>query len=647
MTKRRPALLGLIALAFVLLSGGLFQVHMEGDSPIRINELVAASGDYRPRGLAWDWVEITNSASESLTLDGLYLSDEEQILKKWAFPAHLKLKAGGFLQILLPGEELLEMKEKALLCTAFSLPRKDGLLLLTDGLRVLDRVAWAGLPRDVSYGRPAGQKGFLLLDTQTPGFENPLTGYTSQLEAPSFSVAGGCQQGPVTLQISSPKGEIRYTLDGKEPDSNSALYTGALTISQNTVLRARCFHADSIKSPVSTDTYLFEAPIPGYTVCVSGDPDSFFGPSGIFVRGNWNLSHQNRGHMELLKDGKTVLNEACSFALTGGSSLKALPRSFTLYARGGLGEDAFWFNPFPERDSQSHKAFTLRTGGTESRQTEFRDAFLCSLFQGRGIFCPASQPCAVYLNGSFWGAFHLREKINQSSIARYEGLLDDKIKDQIIILKNKGFSIHGDGQELRDLAQFCRENDLSLPSNLAHVEGLLDLDSVLTHSLCEMLVGNMDMQNVRYYKLPQGKWKMVLFDLDNSVYNTNPYPMEIYTRSKRNPTGLFYDEIFPAILEAPSVRERFLELAGKLIRDLPKDLVLKKADAWKEGFWPMMRPHILKWGNIPLDSYDLKVEAFKSMLAKRLEIFPQNLVKAFHISDEEAGRWGIPTLPKP
>ena len=50
---------------------------------------------------------------------------------------------------------------------------------------------------------------------------------------------------------------IRYTLDGSAPTSKSPLYTAALQVSHNTLLRAVYERADTLASPITTVTYLF------------------------------------------------------------------------------------------------------------------------------------------------------------------------------------------------------------------------------------------------------------------------------------------------------------------------------------------------------------------------------------------------------
>ena len=59
--------------------------------------------------------------------------------------------------------------------------------------------------------------------------------------APVFSMNGGFYAGSQSVELTglSPATEIRYTINGKEPDSSSTMYTGPVTITKTTALRAQ------------------------------------------------------------------------------------------------------------------------------------------------------------------------------------------------------------------------------------------------------------------------------------------------------------------------------------------------------------------------------------------------------------------------
>src|SRR4030042_4262620 len=110
-----------------------------------------------------------------------------------------------------------------------------------------------------------------------------------------YSVEHGFYDTPFQLTLSSPTqtAEIRYTLDGSTPKSNTGIvYRSPLTITGTTIIRAAAFKANYQDSSVVTKTYIFvsdvlsqspsgQAPGPGWpTGSVNGqvidygmDPD--------------------------------------------------------------------------------------------------------------------------------------------------------------------------------------------------------------------------------------------------------------------------------------------------------------------------------------------------------------------------------------
>jgi len=77
------------------------------------------------------------------------------------------------------------------------------------------------------------------------------------LATPTASPAGGNFQASVNVTISGPaSATVHYTTDGSDPGENAAVYTGPLTFSSTTTLKARAFRADWTPSAVMTEAYV-------------------------------------------------------------------------------------------------------------------------------------------------------------------------------------------------------------------------------------------------------------------------------------------------------------------------------------------------------------------------------------------------------
>jgi hypothetical protein len=72
---------------------------------------------------------------------------------------------------------------------------------------------------------------------------------------PEFSARGGIYRSNVDLRVTSSRGVVRYTLDGREPDETSPVFTNALMVTNCTTIRARIFVPGEYAGPIATESY--------------------------------------------------------------------------------------------------------------------------------------------------------------------------------------------------------------------------------------------------------------------------------------------------------------------------------------------------------------------------------------------------------
>lgn len=589
-----------------------------------------------------DWVELYNAGSQSVSLKGFYLSDNAQDLKKYALPGST-IKPGKCLQIYCYTGDSKDKLRNKYINTAFEIKRTDGTLILSDGENIVDAVSLHTQFGGVSYGRPQGQGAFRYFEAPTPQQPNPEKGCEKRLDKVRFSVTGGFVKEAFTLSLTAEKGAvIRYTLNGDEPGSKSAVYQEPLLIEKNAVVRARAYQEGFLSSLTGTQTYLFEEAQSGIpVVCLAGEAALFFGDKGLFEKGNEGLAAERTLNTEIYDgDSKQAVNQLAGIRLTGGTSTVHVPRTFTLYARGSLEREVFEFNPFPDRTYSAYSALTLRHGGTDTKKTRVKDAFLTRLANGYGVMYLASAPAQVYVNGEYWGAFNFREKANQDAIAQWEGLNDKDLTDKIDIIKNRWKEQKGSKADLDDLAAFCRANNLNDEKALKHVTDRLDVRSLFVHTAMEIISGNTDLSNVRYYRLPGGKWKLLLFDLDLSMYHNDREPLDFYLRSGRQPTKKCYGELFNALMEVPKMRDQFLTLIGKLMAErFSPEFINREMDKWRALYEPVFARHYDKWRAGNLTRWHQEMDKFQKYLLLRPKSVMNWLIKAYNLNAEDTEKY--------
>ncbi len=89
----------------------------------------------------------------------------------------------------------------------------------------------------------------------------------------------------VSLSGAAAGQSIRYTLDGSAPTPASSAYSGAITISNSTQLRARIFGANDARGPIAMETYLR----------LSSDLQNFSSNLPILILENWGAGRPGTG----------------------------------------------------------------------------------------------------------------------------------------------------------------------------------------------------------------------------------------------------------------------------------------------------------------------------------------------------------------
>lgn len=168
-------------------------------------------------GEAEDWIELHNTGSSAVQLQGWYLTDDSNDLQAWTFP-DVSLQANEYLLVFASNKDRAASNSE--LHTNFKLKSGGEFLALVrpDGTSVASEYApeYPNQFDDISYG------GSTYFPRPTPGSANSAG--VSELEGSlAFGLPHGFYQSPQTLTLTSnlPNGTTRYTLDGSTPPSDT------------------------------------------------------------------------------------------------------------------------------------------------------------------------------------------------------------------------------------------------------------------------------------------------------------------------------------------------------------------------------------------------------------------------------------------
>ena len=642
----------LMVLLCLLLSLALPALAEDGD--VVINEVMASNGMYENEH-SYDWIELHNRGGKTVDLSGWMLSDGKKNLAKFVFPAGAKIKAGGYVVIWCTGEDGVAPGSKSPYYASFSLKSEGETIYLTnaDGVRVQE-LEYPRQYGNVSWGLPAGFTGeptgadYGYLENATRAKKNDAAVYPARVGEPILLTSGGFYAGGVTVQASCPEGAVlRYTADGETPTAKSAVFPAeGLQVGETTALRVRAFAEDAAPSVTVSATYIVEDAQLTPVVCLVTDDQYLFNKkTGALVKGtgdtpNYEKEWEYPVNIEYINgEGVCEINQMGTFTASGHSARQNAQKSIALYARKAYGKESFAFNPFPTRDYTEYQSLLLRGANSDFSATRLRDIVASSLAEGQGILYQDHVVIQVYINGRYWGHYNLREKINKHFIAAYEGVTEEADIDRIDILARTGtdrFTQHGDNADWLELADFCKKNDLNIPENLAYVEERLDIDNMFTHAAYQIILGNVDFTNVRVYRVPGGKWKYILFDVEACWRNLDKTPLEYYIKPVEAKINGFRHEPLNALLNVPEYRGRFLRRIAELLDTVfVWDNVERQFDEVIAQLEPILPRHIARWNNMKLKNWQTNISATKYYARVRPRKIPGLLQKAMKLTDAE------------
>lgn len=615
---------------------------------------------------AGDWVELFNPTDKVHDLSGYGLSDSLSWPRKWRFPQGTAIYPNEYKMVLLDKSENPGTNTAAL-HAGFALARMGGeVMTFSDAEgRILDRVVLSEIPLNISYGRSQERDGFFYYDTPTPGQPNG-TGFAGFTARPVLSQAGGLYKDNVVLSITAqPGAEIRYTTDGSIPTIDQGQpYTGPIEIMATTALRVRAFVPGMQPSQTVTASFIMKTYFTLPVVSLVIDPwELWNNETGMFAAGlnedgtPINLAaydsipfrkptpvyrlhgkERRQAYAEMFKAGgsATVFSQGVTMGIIGQYSLDMPQKSLKLVAKAGLGERYFNAAIFPDRPFEQYKSLVLRVSGNDAVWTRLIDGLqsrLINQITDTTVINQAWQPVIVYINGQYWGHYNLRERVSRYFVAQHEGIpLEEADNMDIIEADDKAY--YGSNQEWKELMK--KVKTLDTKNNLEDVQFLqdnIDIDNLMDYLAFQIFFANTDSGNIRAYKVPGGKWRWILFDMDYGLFQAANNGV----RNMLNPKGHgarddLDNTLFIKLLENDQLRDTFLRRFGEFFKYFTTERMLEQLDICYGILKPEMRLHWDRWAaqnlkNIASDQpntpdgamryWEQRIERLRNVIRKR------------------------------
>ncbi len=511
-----------ISILALLLAGTLPVLQAQ----VVINEFSAANyGDFADGfGEYEDWIELYNAGTSTEDISGWHLSDRADDPMRWPIPSGTTIGTGAYLRIWCSGKDGTFSGQ---LHTNFKLTQtraEEGVYLNDAAGAYVDSngIAQANQAHH-SWGRfPDGSGTWKMFLNPTPGNANGGANYDGYAATPVMTPDAGVGLGPVTI-TSEPGTTIVYTLDGSYPGPTATPYTGPISLSATTVVRAAAYSSDPniYTSFAESNTYLANTHTV-YIVSIAGEEvdDLLNGSSWI----------DPVGSMELFAGDGTLLDEAVGDYNKHGNDSWAYPqRGIDYITRDQLGySNALHHEIFRDKNRNDFQRLIIKGAANDNYPFEdgahIRDAFVHALSHHADLRVDERtfEPCVMYVNGQYWGVYELREKVDDPDFTKD---YYDQDEFDIDFIKTWGgtWEEYGSRADWDALFNYIVTNDMTIPADYDYVTDRYNVGSLIDYTILHSWIVSMDWLNWNTAwwrgRNPDGdkkKWRYALWDDDAS-----------------------------------------------------------------------------------------------------------------------------------
>lgn len=516
--------------------------------------------------------------------------------------------------------------------TNFSLDTEEQLVFTSPDGTTLAKVTIPLLPVDHSYNFNSTSNSWCISPNPSPGTVNSGNCYAGILGKAMFSKPAGIYSSGFKIALScvNSNADIRYTTNGDIPTIYSPLYQDSITVNATQIISARCFDRiyQTLPSLVEKNTYLInEAYIGLPVISISTDSVNLYDTNtGIYVLGpedydpnfpffgaNFWEDWERYSYIEYFASDSTQKFEgAIGLKIHGGWSRAYPQKSFRIKCRDDYGMNKINFPLIPDKAHiTKYKDFNLRNGGNDCYGARMSDAFMQRLTKGTHNDYMGYTPVIVFLNGDYFGEFELRETLNSNYVQSNHGVPSDSVS---VLTENYLVGLRANDGTLDNFWPMYNAivaADPSSPAFYALADSLIDLENFADYIIAETYYGNGDWSNgyannIKYWHMPGGKWRMMLMDLDfgYGLYGSTP-DENFIIRATDDASFIHMDMICSRLLANPQFLTYFINRYADLINTIwQQNNVTNIGNAMIDEVAPWIPRQFEMWGGNMTDFYN-------------------------------------------
>ena len=446
-----------------------------------------------------------------------------------------------------------------------------------------------------------------------------------------------------------------------------------------TVVRAVYYDAEGKRSGIETASYFVGyGDREGYgsvrVISIVTDPSSLFDyETGIYVTGKtfddfaaadsfhdkniwyrnvwwwWDANYNRKGrdwerpaNVQFFSEtGDLVLQQDAGIRIQGGGSRGFLPKSLNLYARKDYGGNtSFHYDLFGT--GYEAKRLTITTGGDDC-YTKLKDRLVADLMADQDFSTMHYVPCVLFLDGEYWGFYHLTEKYDEKYFSYYY----DVPEEDVIEIKNNQIEV-GTEDDLalyQEMKSFIEDSDMSLEDKYDRACALIDMDSFINYYAALIYCGRCgdwpggnfalwrtrtapDKEEDRTSAFQDGRWRWILFDVNSAAISSDLQDHDTLRYVLKNKSM----KMFASLWANPDFRDRFARRIREYGQTLfSPDNVNALLDRYEAGMTVPMEKHLDRFfgPDAGLDFTQITQTELRDFFAVRSEVVDRFLEEDF------------------
>ena len=596
-------------------------------------------------------IELYNTSNEDIDLSGYSIEDKSGA--SYTFDK-ITIKANSYL--VLYASDNKEIKDGKIYL-GFKINNSREILNLYKKGKLIDTLDTGKLKEGLSVGKNEKFERVIYKKTSI-GSKNSDKYYLGYSMTPLFSLNGGYVEKGTKVAIKTiDDSDIYYTLDGSTPTIKSKKYTGEITINDTVAIRTISYKDGYVESDIESRTFLIGRKHDLPVISITTDNNNIYGVNGIFTMGsNARANYPYYGanfwkdievpiSFEYYENGKLGLSFNAGMKVFGAWSRGEAQKSVAIYLRKKYGVQEISY-PFFKDNVNTFSKFILRSGGQDFGNLKLKDAFLQqTVTKEMDIDIQDYRPVVVYYNGKYHGIYNIREKIDTTYVERHLGITENEFD----FIEKNDIVKAGSIDEYKKLLDYVSKEDMKKDGVYEYLDSQIDLQELANYWVIETYFDQFDPINIKFYKAKNGKWRWILFDLDQSFFSWSyktikwKLPFEPYAHGNN-----YYlnTTLMNKIIKNPKFRDLYIKTwASHLKTTFEPERMIKILDKMVNEIKSEMPYHIKRWysESIRVSMYTLdnmnewlsNISYFKNQLKERHKIALNTIKGGLGLTNEE------------